>query len=82
MSDNEKPTTGHHGHVGTQPHLAEEEHLGDEPPHHGMSAGEYLASRLTSLKPPLSKLPNPLKLIMMLNGQQWAFFLVAFFAWV
>ncbi|POS69426.1 sugar transporter family protein [Diaporthe helianthi] len=80
MSDNEKPTTDHHGHVDTQPRPAEEL-FGDEPPHHGMSAGQYLASRFTSLKPPMSKLPNPLKLIMTLNGHHWAFFLVAFFAW-
>lgn len=80
MSDNEKPTTDHVP-VGTQSALAEE-HLGDDPPHHGMSASQYIASRFSSLKPPMSKLPNPVKLIMMLNGHHWAFFLVAFFAWV
>jgi SHS family lactate transporter-like MFS transporter len=80
MSDNEKPTTDH-APVATRP-APVEEHLGDEPPHHGMSAGQYIASRFSSLKPPMSKLPSPFKLIMMLNGHHWAFFLVAFFAWV
>lgn len=51
------------------------------PPHAGMSAGEYLATRLPTLKPPMHKAPNPIKLLMMLNRRQWAFFLVAFFAW-
>lgn len=30
----------------------------------------------------MSKLPNPFSLLGMLNGHHWAFFLVAFFAWV
>lgn len=80
MSDNEKPIT-EHGPTHIQPGPAEE-HLGDEPPHHGMSAGQYIASRFTSLKPPMSKLPNPISLLMVLNGHHWGFFLVAFFAWV
>ncbi|KAK7712688.1 Carboxylic acid transporter [Diaporthe eres] len=79
MSDNEKPTTDH-GPADTRPGPVED-HLGDEPPHHGMSAGQYIASRFSSLKPPMSKLPNPFSLLRMLNGHHWAFFLVAFFAW-
>ncbi|RYP05681.1 hypothetical protein DL765_009753 [Monosporascus sp. GIB2] len=51
------------------------------PPHHGMSPGTYLATRITSLKPPMAKAPNPISLIRMLNRQQWAFFFVAFLAW-
>ncbi|KAL7629822.1 Carboxylic acid transporter [Parahypoxylon ruwenzoriense] len=51
------------------------------PPHHGMSAGEYLATRITTLKPPMAKAPNPIRLIRMLNRRQWSFFGVAFFAW-
>lgn len=46
-----------------------------------MSAGEYLRTRFTTLKPPMAKLPNPFRLLAMINRQQWAFFLVAFFAW-
>lgn len=52
------------------------------PPHHGMSAGEYIATRFTSLKPPMLDAPNPFRLLRMLNRMQWAFFLIAFFAWV
>lgn len=77
MSDNEKATTEH-----VPPSGPVEDHMGDEPPHHGMSAGQYITSRFSSLKPPMSKLPNPFSLIMMLNGHHWAFFMVAFFAWV
>ncbi|KAI1759790.1 MFS general substrate transporter [Hypoxylon sp. FL1150] len=51
------------------------------PPHHGMSVGEYVSSRISSLKPPMAKAPNPIRLIRMLNRTQWAFFGVAFFAW-
>ncbi|KOS23003.1 Carboxylic acid transporter protein -like protein [Escovopsis weberi] len=46
-----------------------------------MSAGQYLRTRFSSLRPPMLDLPNPFKLILMLNAQQWAFFAVAFFAW-
>jgi SHS family lactate transporter-like MFS transporter len=52
------------------------------PPHHGMSTGQYLATRLTSLKPPMLKAPNPITLLRMLNRRHWAFFFVAFIAWV
>ena len=52
------------------------------PPHHGMSAGQYLATRFTSLKPPMLKAPNPFRLLAKITGQQWAFFAVAFIAWV
>lgn len=54
----------------------------DAAPHEGMSAGEYIGSRFTTLKPAMLDLPNPIKLIRMLNRQQWAFFAVAFAAWV
>lgn len=46
-----------------------------------MSAGRYLSTRLSTLKPPMTKAPNPIKLFRLLNLQQWLFFLVAFFAW-
>ena len=46
-----------------------------------MSPGEYAATRITTLKPPMHKAPNPLRLLRLLNTQQWLFFLVAFFAW-
>lgn len=46
-----------------------------------MSAGRYAATRIPSLKPPMAKVPNPFRLLAMLNFQQWMFFLVAFIAW-
>ncbi|KAI1026571.1 hypothetical protein LB505_000648 [Fusarium chuoi] len=50
-------------------------------PHEGMSPGRYAATRFSSLKPPMHNVPNPIKLVRMLNSQQWAFFFVAFAAW-
>uniref|UniRef100_A0A0B7JWV0 Major facilitator superfamily (MFS) profile domain-containing protein n=2 Tax=Bionectria ochroleuca TaxID=29856 RepID=A0A0B7JWV0_BIOOC len=50
-------------------------------PHVGMSPREYAATRVSTLKPPMLNLPNPIKLLRMLNRQQWAFFMVAFCAW-
>jgi SHS family lactate transporter-like MFS transporter len=52
-----------------------------DPTESHMSAGRYLATRITTLKPPMAKAPNPFALLGMLNTQQWLFFLVAFFAW-
>lgn len=47
----------------------------------GMTAGRYLATRFPSLKPPMLNVPNPIKLLRMLNRQQWSFFAIAFWAW-
>ena len=46
-----------------------------------MTMARYLATRLSTLKPPMAKAPNPIKLLRLLNLQQWLFFLVAFLAW-
>jgi SHS family lactate transporter-like MFS transporter len=46
-----------------------------------MSAATYLATRITTLKPPMKKVANPISLLRLLNLQQWLFFLVAFCAW-
>lgn len=46
-----------------------------------MSAGRYVATRFSTLKPPMNKAPNPISLLRMLSRKQWAFFFVAFFAW-
>ena len=46
-----------------------------------MSAGRYIATRISTLNPPMNKAPNPFKLVAMLNLQQWLFFLVGFLAW-
>lgn len=45
-------------------------------PEENMSVGRYLATRVTSLRPPMHKAPNPFKALMLLNKQQWLFFLV------
>ncbi|KAI5457096.1 major facilitator superfamily domain-containing protein [Mariannaea sp. PMI_226] len=50
-------------------------------PHEGMEPGEYVATRFSTLKPPMLQVPNPIRLLRMLNAQQWAFFAIAFFAW-
>ena len=47
-----------------------------------MSAGRYATTRVTTLKPPMHKAPNPIRLLRMLSGKQWLFFLVGFVAWV
>jgi len=46
-----------------------------------MSPGRYIATRISSLKPPMAPLPNPIRVLRLLNTQQWLFFLVAFFGW-
>lgn len=45
------------------------------------SIGRYAATRLSTLKPAMAKVQNPIALLRLLNLQQWMFFLVAFFAW-
>lgn len=42
----------------------------------GMSIRRYLATRIPTLKPPMAKAPNPIRLLCLLNFQQWMFFLV------
>ena len=63
----------------------EEARIEQQAPHHThehMSVGRYLATRFSTLKPPMNKAPNPLRLIAMLNRRQWAFFFIGFIAWV
>lgn len=55
------------------------QHESLRPENEGIS--RYLATRISTLKPPMAKAPNPIKLVRLLNMQQWLFFLVAFFAW-
>ena len=55
-------------------------------PSHGqmpekVTAGRYLATRISSLKPPMDKLENPITLLRLLNFKQWMNFLVAFVGW-
>lgn len=46
-----------------------------------MSVGRYIATRISSLKPPMEKAPNPFRLLALLNFQQWMFFLIGFIGW-
>ncbi|KAF2004629.1 carboxylic acid transporter protein-like protein [Amniculicola lignicola CBS 123094] len=46
-----------------------------------MSVGRYIATRIPTLKPTMTRVQNPFALLRLLNKQQWLFFLVAFFAW-
>lgn len=50
-------------------------------PHQKTSIGRYAATRITTLKPAMAKVGNPISLLRLLNLQQWMFFFVAFFAW-
>ena len=50
-------------------------------PEENMSAGRYLATRFSSLKPPMDKVENPITLLRSLNTKQWLFFACAFLAW-
>lgn len=40
------------------------------------SIGRYIATRLTTLIPPMNPAPNPFKALTLLNRQQWLFFSV------
>ncbi len=51
-------------------------------PEHHMSPAKYAATRFSTLKPPMHHAPNPFRLLAMLSGKQWLFFLVGFIAWV
>ncbi|RLN70125.1 hypothetical protein BBJ28_00019533, partial [Nothophytophthora sp. Chile5] len=45
------------------------------------SFGEYVKTRVTTLKPPMEKVENPLKVLALLTRLQWMQFLIAFIAW-
>ncbi|CAK7273532.1 Carboxylic acid transporter [Sporothrix epigloea] len=53
----------------------------DLPPHHGMTMGQYLGSRFSTLKPVMAEAPNPIRVLGMVTRRQWAFFWVAFLGW-
>jgi len=46
-----------------------------------MTVGRYIATRFSSLKPPMDRVENPITLLGSLNKKQWLFFLIAFFGW-
>ncbi|OBT80308.1 MFS transporter, SHS family, lactate transporter [Pseudogymnoascus sp. 05NY08] len=51
--------------------------IGDE----HMGIARYLATRLSTLKPPMNRAPNPFSTLMLLNKQQWLFVTIAFLGW-
>jgi SHS family lactate transporter-like MFS transporter len=46
-----------------------------------MNVGRYLATRFSTLKPPMDKVENPITVLGLLSSKQWLFFLCAFLAW-
>jgi SHS family lactate transporter-like MFS transporter len=48
-------------------HVVPDEHMG---------IARYLATRLSTLKPPMNKVSNPFSALMLLNKQQWLFVIV------
>ncbi|KAF7556178.1 hypothetical protein G7Z17_g1580 [Cylindrodendrum hubeiense] len=77
MGSSPSPSTAAHS---TEPAMGHHEY-DTSAPHEGMTPSEYVTSRISTLKPPMLHVPNPIKLLRMLSGQQWAFFFVAFAAW-
>ncbi|KAI9727319.1 MAG: hypothetical protein M1828_006938 [Chrysothrix sp. TS-e1954] len=73
MAYNEKAPREH-----LSPHSSNGHH--DQDPEY-MSAGRYLSTRLSSLKPPMHKLANPFAVLRLLNAKQWNFFFLAFAGW-
>lgn len=45
-----------------------------------VTARTYALTRLSTLNPPIYGAPNPIHLLIMLNGKQWIFFLIGFVA--
>lgn len=49
--------------------------------HEEMGLGQYLATRLSTLKPPMDRVENPISLLRMLTLKQWLFFACGFIGW-
>ncbi|KAK3399640.1 major facilitator superfamily domain-containing protein [Sordaria brevicollis] len=76
------PPSANHGNGATaQGSINSDTNGHEQAPHHGMSIGQYVKTRFTTLKPTMRPAPNPIRLLRMITGRQWAFFGVAFFAW-
>lgn len=46
-----------------------------------MSVGGYLATRFSTLKPPMDKVENPITVLRLLSSKQWLFFVCAWSSW-
>lgn len=51
--------------------------MGDPDVEEHMSVGRYFLTRIPTLVPPMNPAPNPFKALLLLNRQQWLFFLVS-----
>lgn len=43
-----------------------------------MTCGDYILSRITTLRPPMDRVTSPIKALRMLDREQWNFFGVSF----
>lgn len=68
-------------HDEKEPRASPEPALKESHTPHDMSIGEYARTRFSTLKPPMNKAPNPIRLLRLLSGKQWLFFLCGFIAW-
>lgn len=68
--------------VDEQKKVISHDEVAESPAPHEMTAKEYIRTRFSTLKPPMNEAPNPIRVLMMLNGKQWMFFLISFLAWV
>lgn len=59
----EKAGTSHHENASAQ-----------YQPDHGMTVGQYISTRISSLKPPMIAPQNPFKQLASLNRRQWLHF--------
>lgn len=50
----------------------------EEPPLSMRRVASYLYTRIPTLMPPMNPAPNPIKAVLLLNTEQWLFFLVCF----
>ncbi|KAG9043779.1 hypothetical protein FS842_001714 [Serendipita sp. 407] len=46
-----------------------------------MTVKEYLSTRISTLKPPMKRPPNPIKVLGSLSKMNWLMFLLAFLGW-
>jgi SHS family lactate transporter-like MFS transporter len=67
ISDEEKCATTH----------VENELQHQYEPEHGMSTRQYIATRFSTLKPPMTVPPNPFRVLGLLKSRHWLFFAVS-----
>ena len=69
-----------HGKAGLEPHVSPSSdspiRTGEHPDFARMSVGQYIATRIPTLMPPLTKVSNPFRQLRLLSRMDWLFFLV------